>query len=93
MAQRRAILWCKLTGRLVKVLLEPGRPGSTPVSGVSAGWQVMACADRNSECYGTGCPMTTDGGDCPFGELGELPGGPSERFDPLADPSFESEWE
>ena len=93
MAHPRATLWCKLTGRLVEVTLEPARPGSAGAPGVPAGWQVSACIDRTTACYGTGCPMTTDGGDCPFGEPGEWPAGPSERFEALADPSFDSEWD
>ncbi len=90
MVQRRAILWCKLTDQLVEVMLEPAHPGAAPTSGVPAGWQAAACLGRDNACYGTGCPMTTDGGESPFGELGELPlDRPPERFDPSADPSSE----
>lgn len=93
MAQRRATLWCKLMSHLAEVILEPAHPGSSPVPGAPAGWQPAVCLDRINACYGTGCPFTTDGGDCPFGEPGESLDGPPERFDPMADPSFEGEWD
>ncbi len=85
MAQRRAILWCKLKGQRVEVILELAHPEAAPASGVPRGRQVRECISRSDECYGTGCPMTTDGGECPFGELGELPDGPPEQSDPSVD--------
>lgn len=92
MHQSRATLWCKLLGRLVEVELKPSAQASA-APGVPAGCLVYSCLDRAVECYGTGCPFTTDSEDTPFGAVGELPESPPETLDPSADPSFEGEWE
>lgn len=91
---QRVTLWCKLLARPVEVELESAPHGdSSKTPGVPPGWRAASCLARDVECYNTGCPFTTDSADCPFGEVGELPEGPPERFDPSAGPVFESEWE
>ncbi len=82
MTQRPAILWCKLRGQRVEIVLEPAYSGAAPTPGVPAGWRAAVCLSRTNACYGTGCSMTTDGGECPFGKQGERINGPPENFDP-----------
>ena len=86
-------LWCKLLGRLVEVSVRPGRAQTAPVPGLPHGLEVVEGVDKDQPCFGTGCPFTTDGGDCPFGEIGERSDEPPERFDPAADASFENKWD
>jgi hypothetical protein len=78
MTYPQTVLWCKLLGRLVTVAVKPAQTKAAPVPGLPQGFDVAACADKDHVCFGTGCPLTTDGGGCPFGELGEL--------------SFEGDW-
>lgn len=92
MAERTAVLWCKVLGRLVEVTLTPAAPGAAASPGVPDGWRVSECRDRGQECYGHDCPFTSDTPSSPFGEVGELPDLPPERVDPTAHPSFEGEW-
>ncbi len=87
----RTTLWCKLLGRLVKVSVKPGRARTAPVPGLPNGLQVVECVDKDQTCFWTGCPFTTDGGDCPFGEIGERSGELAEWADPTNGPSFENE--
>ena len=88
----RTTLWCKLLGRLVEVELAQDRTAGPCGPGIPEGWRVRACLEKDTVCYGTGCPFTTDSLESPFGEIGELLEGPPERFDPFAGPAFESEW-
>ena len=92
MEGQRVALWCKVLGKLVEVVLVRGRTVQPAVPGVSEGWRVMECLDKDTACFGKGCPFTTDGGETPFGEVGELPDLRPERRDPSADPGFEGEW-
>lgn len=91
MDARRVTLWCKVLGKLVEAVIVR-HPNARPVPGVPEGWLVKECLDRDTECFGKGCPFTTDGGDSPFGEVGERLDLPLESLDPFADPSFEGEW-
>ena len=86
-------LWCKILGKLVEVTLVTGRTGRSAVPGVPDGWRVAECLDKDVECFGKGCPFTTDGMDSPFGEAGQFPDAPLESFDPSTDPLFEGEWD
>ena len=93
MEQRRATLWCKVLGQFVAVgLARAYRTQPTPPL-VPEGWTVSVCLNRDACCYGTGCPFTTDGGECPFGAVGDAPDLPPERLDRRTEPSFEGEWE
>ena len=89
---QRATLWCKMLGKLVEASLVRARTGQAAIPGVPEGWGVAECLDKDVECFGRGCPFTTDGGEVPFGEIGELPDHPSESGDPMAEPGFEGEW-
>ncbi len=93
MDARRVTVWCKVLGKLVEVQIAHDAAGVRAVPGVPPGWSVCACLDKDVECFGTGCPFTTDGGECPFGEVGERPERGPEPFDPFAGPSFEGEWD
>ncbi len=93
MEEQRVTLWCKVLGKLVEASLVRSRIAQQAILGVPEGWRVADCLDKDVECFGKGCPFTTDGGDSPFGEVGELPEHPPEVFDPLADPGFEGEWD
>ncbi len=65
-------LWCKLLGQLVEVAVRPVQTKVALVPGLPNGFEVAGCIDKDQACFGTGCPFTTDGGDCPFGQIGEL---------------------
>jgi hypothetical protein len=69
MEEQRVALWCKVLGKLVEASLRRGRTGEPAVPGVPDGWRVAACLDKDTECFGRGCPFTTDGGESPFGEV------------------------
>ncbi len=58
-------------------------------SQVDGSWKIVNCLDKHQSCFEHSCAFTTDGGEWPFGGLGELPNVPPERSAPLADPSFE----
>jgi len=89
--RQHATLWCKVLGRVVEgILVEANQAPPTP--GVPGGWRVAECLDKDAGCFGKGCPFTTDGGELPFGEVGESVDLPLEALDPLAEPSFEGEW-
>ena len=82
METQRVTLWCKVLGRLVEVVLVRD-PHASPMPGAPAGWRVQDCLDRDADCFGKGCPFTMDGGEVPFGEVGELPDLPPEQFDSI----------
>jgi len=92
MKEQRVTLWCKVLGRLVEAVLVESRASPT-IPGVPEGWTVRECLDKDEGCFGKGCPFTMDGGETPFGEVGELPDLLFETFDPLAEPGFEGEWD
>ena len=92
MQEQRVTLWCKVLGKLVEVSLMRTGQVRHAIPGVSEGWGVADCLDKDVECFGKGCPFTTDGGEVPFGEIGEMSGQSSESFDPMAEPGFEGEW-
>ena len=85
-------LWCKLLGTLVEAVLVRDDAAGAAVPGVPSGWKAVDCLGRDAGCFGKGCPFTTDGGDSPFGEVGEFPERTPEACDPLAEPGFEGEW-
>ncbi len=89
MQEQRVTLWCKVLGRLVEVVIARNHHAQPPVPGVPEGWKVTECLEKDTPCFGKGCPFTTDGGESPFGEAGELPDLSSESFDPLAEPGSE----
>jgi hypothetical protein len=72
MTYPHTVLWCKLLGRLVTVTVRPVQARAAPVPGLPKGLEVAACEDKDHACFGTGCPLTTDAGGSPFGQLGEL---------------------
>lgn len=92
MEEPRVTLWCKVLGKLVEVVIVKGRAAQPTAPGLPEGWKVSECVDKDVECFGRGCPFTTDGGDSPFGDIGELPELSPERVDPMAEPGFEGEW-
>ena len=81
-----------MLGRLVEVELAQDRTAGPSGPGLAEGLRARACLDKETVCYGTGCPFTTDSLESPFGEIGELVGGLPERFDPSAGPACEAEW-
>ena len=90
--RQRATLWCKMLGKLVEASLVRARTGQAAIPGAPEGWGVAECLDKDVECFGRGCLFTTDGGESPFGEMGESVDLPPEALDPPAKPGFERGW-
>lgn len=83
MDTEHARLWCALLGQRVEVTLRRA-PRAQTIPGVPQGWTVETCLDRDTACYGTGCPLTTDAAGSPFGDVEAPPEGAAGRPEPGA---------
>ena len=82
MDEQRVTLWCRVLGKQVETVLVRSPSTQPPIPGVPVGWTVRDCLDKDVECFGKGCPFTTDGGEVPFGEPWERPDPTSEETQP-----------
>lgn len=67
--EKRSVLWCRLFGKAVDVMLRPGAPKGSKKPDIPEGWFVAECLSKDTACFDKNCLFTIDEGDYPFREF------------------------